>query len=56
MLEYSLKKKRGEKERVSYWSDTKHKIVKITDLLGQPYYHLEGITRPYLRFELLKVS
>jgi hypothetical protein len=51
-----FKKKRGEKERVSYWSDTKHKVVRISEYLDQPYYHLEGITRPYLRFELLKTN
>jgi len=50
-----FKKKRGEKERVSYWSETKHKIVKISEYLHQKYYHLENITRPYLRFEIRKL-
>ena len=49
-----FKKKPGEKERVSYWSETKHKIDRISEYMGQSYYHLEGITRPYLRFEILK--
>lgn len=50
-----FKKKKGEKERVSYWSETKHKVTSISQFMGQSYYHLEDIKRPYLRNEILKV-
>ena len=50
-----FKKQPGEKERVSYWSETKHTVTKITEFMDQNYYHLEDISRPYLRNELLLI-
>ena len=55
MVRVYFKKKKGDKERVSYWSDTKHKVTSISNFMGQSYYHLEDIKRPYLRNEILKV-
>ena len=47
--------KPNEKERVSNWSQNIYTIENIENKLGQSYYRVEGNTRQYLRFELLKV-
>ena len=49
------KKTLGQKERVSKFLTTVYIISNITEKHGQKYYNLQGITRPYLRVELLKV-
>ena len=49
------KRKPNEKERVSNWSQNIYTIENIENKLGQNYYRVEGNTRQYLRFELLKV-
>ena len=49
------KRKPNEKERVGNWSQNVYTIEKIDKKVGQNYYYVEGQTRPYLRFELLKV-
>ena len=45
----------AEKERSSTWSVNKHKIENIEKKLGQEYYSVKGVNRPYLRSEILKV-
>ena len=49
------KRKPNEKERVSNWSQNIYTIENIEIKLGQNYYRVEGNSRQYLRFELLKV-
>ncbi len=49
------KKRTGEKERTSKWSDNVYEVEKITHSFGQPYFKLNGLDRLYLRNELLKV-
>ena len=49
------KRKPNEKERVSNWSQNIYTIENIENKLGQDYYRVEGNSRQYLRFELLKV-
>ena len=49
------KRKPNEKERVSNWSQNIYTIENIENKLGQNYYRVEGNTRQYLRFELIKV-
>ena len=44
-----------EKERISTWSQNIYTIQRTENKLNQSYYYVEGIDRPYLRFELLKV-
>ncbi|MCR9134318.1 MAG: transposase family protein, partial [bacterium] len=55
--EIKIFRKKGitEKERNSTWSVNKYKIEKIEQKLGQDYYYVEGVSRPYLRSEILKV-
>ncbi|HEY9704320.1 MAG TPA: transposase family protein, partial [Allocoleopsis sp.] len=49
------KKRTGEKERTSKWSDNSYEIEKVGKSLGQTYYKLKGVDRQYLRHELFKV-
>lgn len=49
------KKKVGEKERTSVWSDISYEVVGVSESLGQMYYKLQGVSKEYLRHELLKV-
>ncbi len=49
------KKKITEKERSSYWSDNTYELEDITKSHGQNYFKLVGLTRQYLRNEILKV-
>ena len=49
------KKKITEKERSSYWSDNTYELEDITKSHGQNYFKLVGLTRLYLRNEILKV-
>jgi hypothetical protein len=49
------KKKLGEKERNSTWSENSYEIEKITKSLKITYFKLIGLERLYLRNELLKV-
>ena len=50
------KKGVGEKERTSTWSANTYTVERIEKKLNQNYYYVEGnLSRPYLRFELLKV-
>ena len=49
------KRKPNEKERVGNFSKDVYTIQRIERKLSQSYYYVEGQTRPYLRFELLKV-
>jgi len=49
------KRKTGEKQQVSVWSDNTYEVVGITKSHGQDYYKLSGLDKQYLRFELLKV-
>ena len=48
------KKKPGEKERHTIWSENSYEIEKITKSLGINHFKLNGIDRLYLRNELLK--
>lgn len=54
-VKIARKKKFGEKERTSVWSDARYEVVGISDSLGQMYYKLKDVAREYLRNELLKV-
>jgi hypothetical protein len=48
------KRKPGEKERVSLWSDNAYEIEDISTSFGQKFYKLVGLERDYMRSELLK--
>ena len=50
------KKERFEKERKSVWSENSYTIEKIKTSHDQKFYKLEGLTREYMRRELLKVG
>ena len=50
------KKRTGEKEHTSYWSEDSYELEEITRSLGQPYFKVKGLSRRYLRSELLKVG
>jgi len=49
------KRKTGEKQQVSVWSDNSYEVIGITKSHGQDYYKLIGLDKQYLRFELLKI-
>ena len=49
------KRKPNKKERIGNWSKNVYTIERIEKKLSQRYYYVEGMDRPYLRFELLKV-
>ena len=49
------KRKTGEKQQVSLWSDNAYEVSEISELHGQNYYKLNGLDKLYLRFELLKI-
>ena len=56
-----FQKKRGNytdrKEYVSRWSNNLFKVEKIEyDIMGNKTYKLEGLTKPYLRHEVLLVD
>ena len=50
------KRKTGEKQQVSLWSDNAYEVSEISELHGQNYYKLNGLDKLYLRFELLKIN
>ena len=47
------KKKVGDKQQRSYWSENKHEIISIEESHGQKFYKVTG-ERPLLRHEILK--
>ena len=49
------KKAITEKERTSQWSKETYTVERIEKKLGQSYFYLNGLSRGYLRNELLKV-
>ena len=49
------KRKPNEKERVGNFSKNVYTIERIEKKFSQSFYYVEGMERPYLRFELLKV-
>ena len=49
------KRKPNEKERVGNFSKNVYTIERIEKKVSQSVYYVEGMERPYLRFELLKV-
>ena len=49
------KRKPNEKERVGNWSKNVYTVGRVEKKLSQSHYYVEGMDRPYLRFELLKV-
>jgi hypothetical protein len=49
------KKSQFAKERVPFWKERKRNIVGIHTSLGQKLYQVEGIERPVIRSNLLKV-
>ena len=49
------KRKTNEKARIGNWSKNVYTIERIEKKLGQNHYYVEGMDRPDLRFELLKV-
>ena len=50
------KKDKLDKERISVWTKPSYEIEKITESMGQKFYHLGGYDKPLLRHELLKVK
>lgn len=54
-VKISRKKKPGEKEITSVWSEERYEVIGISDSLGQMYYKLKDVAREYLRNDLLKV-
>ena len=49
------KKRTGEKERTSHFSDNVYEVEKIITSLGQTFFILNGLEKHYMRSELLKV-
>ena len=49
------KRKPNEKEREVNFSKNTYTVERIDEKLGQKYYFVEGMSRAYLRSELLKV-
>ena len=49
------KKRTGEKERTSHFSDNTYEVEKIITSLGQTFFILNGLEKHYMRSELLKV-
>ena len=54
-VKISRKRKPNEKERVGNWSKKVYTVERIEKKVSQSHYYVEGIDRPFLRFELLKV-
>ena len=50
------KRKKGEKERVSVWSEKIYEVERIVESLGIKFYRVSGMDKEYSRNELLKVS
>ena len=49
------KKDQFEKERKGVWSDNVYTVERIITTHGQKFYKLEGLTKEFMRHELLKV-
>ena len=49
------KRKAGEKERISLWSKETYEVERIEERNNQSNFYVKGNSRPYLRFELLKL-
>ena len=49
------KRKLNEKERVGSWRKKSYTTERIEKKMSQSFYYVEGMERPYLRFELLKL-
>ena len=49
------KKKLGEKERTSTWSENSYELEGISKSHDQHFFKLNGLSRQYMRHELLKV-
>jgi hypothetical protein len=49
------KKKTGEKERTSTWSENTYEVEKIIQSLGQTCFIVNGLEKHYMRSELLKI-
>ena len=49
------KKEKIDKERKGVWSDNEYTVERIITSHGQKFYKLEGLTKEYMRHELLKV-
>ena len=54
-LKYLGKESPNEKERIGNFTKNVYTVEKLEEKMGQKYYYVEGMTRGYLRFELLKV-
>ena len=50
------KKRLGEKEDVSQWSNTVHTVEEITHWGGQDFYKVTGKALPYVRADILQLS
>lgn len=50
------KRKKGEKERVSVWSEKIYEVERIVESLGIKFYRVNGMDKEYSRNEILKVS
>ena len=49
------KKEAVDKEREGVWSDNEYSVERIITSHSQKLYKLEGLTKEYMRHELLKV-
>ena len=56
MCDYSRKKDKLDKERISNWSYDKYKVLDIQESMGQKFYKLEGRDRVVMRSEILLVD
>ena len=55
-LGYIRKKDKFDKERVPVWSQNVYTVDKIEHQNDQDFYKVEGIERPFLRNEILKLN
>ena len=55
-LGYIRKKDKCDKERVPVWSQNVYTVDKIEHQNDQDFYKVEGIERPFLRNEILKLN
>jgi len=44
-----------DKERKGVWGKEVYTVDLITEFNGQKFYHLRGLLRPLMRYEILKM-
>ena len=50
------KKNKFDKERIPTWSKTTHSVNRIENVHNQNFYHIDGMSRPLMRNEILKLT